>query len=916
MSTKDYFLASARLSSFRSQRRSSVAGSAKATKWPHRNMPPKRFAEAGFYFDPSPDHDDNVTCYLCLKSLDGWESGDDPVAEHLRHSDDCGWAVTAANQVIEDGQYTSDPHSEQFHRARLMTFGQGRWPHEDSDNLNVANMASAGFHYAPTKNESDYCLCPFCGVSLANFEPEDNPRDEHQRRAPTCYFFTTEAAKKSSKRAPRTSTVPKKQTRRASRALTVPESPAEQIVDTTEDDEPAPKKTRGKRSSSVKPKATTTKKGGRKKAAAPEYPASTHSLSDTDDILRRGRKRSSSAISKEPVILFDGRADTDEEDEIVVQPKKRATRASMARQQPSVDQTAEPPKRQRATRASIARTTKQEDEMTLTDVEDSIVVKPKKARRTVSKSKTAIKTPSIHRAYMPTDKDFDHALGLDLEQPLTDEDESAIHQKPFIRSTKRLTRSRTSIAVEQQMRDAPSDVLIPAARKIKPSAGESAGTPRGKTPLKQFFRDGSQDFSMPIKVPKHLNQDIEILDQHSDAPSEVEEEPAPQPPPKKARGRQRKMSVDQPKVEDPKPKRTKVAKKVWPTRSRSNTVEAENLDSILSKTFGAAPEEPAESTQSRQPEQPEPIGRPKRGRQKKLRQSVASLASTIPDHLSYQPEVQEEVDALNDQIEPQATDILADDDPSDSGSVIHHQIEVRDSFHIHDSTISSDAPVEEVGSAIKSTGKSSPSKSRLKGKSLCEVEDDASEAPGNDRARSSIPSSPFQEHTSPLPEPAEMEMEVDGRSDEPETFLPDDINGGEKSCVSVRSHAPPPPPQSPDPVDGPSLDNPRSPLSPIRRQLRVPLQSTPKKKPARTFQTSQPWTPIDLDIVFATQDGAEEDAEVGLTAAEREMTVEEWVKWKATNGQRRLNEAAERMISILELKGREARKAIEGIATS
>jgi hypothetical protein len=37
-------------------------------------------------------------------------------------------------------------------------------------------MANAGFHYAPTLEEPDYCLCPFCGVSLANFEPEDDPR--------------------------------------------------------------------------------------------------------------------------------------------------------------------------------------------------------------------------------------------------------------------------------------------------------------------------------------------------------------------------------------------------------------------------------------------------------------------------------------------------------------------------------------------------------------------------------------------------------------------------------------------------------------------------------------------------------------------------------------------------------------------
>lgn len=43
MVAKDYFLASVRLASFRPQRRSSVAGGGgKATKWPHKNMAPKR----------------------------------------------------------------------------------------------------------------------------------------------------------------------------------------------------------------------------------------------------------------------------------------------------------------------------------------------------------------------------------------------------------------------------------------------------------------------------------------------------------------------------------------------------------------------------------------------------------------------------------------------------------------------------------------------------------------------------------------------------------------------------------------------------------------------------------------------------------------------------------------------------------
>jgi hypothetical protein len=91
--------------------------------------------KAGFYFAPDAEHPDNVTCYLCNKSLDGWEPEDDPTAEHYRHSPDCGAAITAYTEAIPDGSYTSDPHSEGFANARLMTFGQGLWPHEHLPNL-------------------------------------------------------------------------------------------------------------------------------------------------------------------------------------------------------------------------------------------------------------------------------------------------------------------------------------------------------------------------------------------------------------------------------------------------------------------------------------------------------------------------------------------------------------------------------------------------------------------------------------------------------------------------------------------------------------------------------------------------------------------------------------------------------------
>lgn len=121
--------------------------------------------EAGFYFDPSPDHDDNVTCYLCLKSLDGWEAGDDPVAEHIRHSESCGWAVTAATQDIPPSQHGSDPHSEQFRQARLMTFGRDRWPHGDGDNLSIANVRPLplGSITTPLTVATDgQCWLPLC----------------------------------------------------------------------------------------------------------------------------------------------------------------------------------------------------------------------------------------------------------------------------------------------------------------------------------------------------------------------------------------------------------------------------------------------------------------------------------------------------------------------------------------------------------------------------------------------------------------------------------------------------------------------------------------------------------------------------------------------------------------------------------
>lgn len=51
-----------------------------------------QLAEAGFYFVGDESEPDVVECFLCQKTLDGWEENDDPWSEHLKHSPNCQFA--------------------------------------------------------------------------------------------------------------------------------------------------------------------------------------------------------------------------------------------------------------------------------------------------------------------------------------------------------------------------------------------------------------------------------------------------------------------------------------------------------------------------------------------------------------------------------------------------------------------------------------------------------------------------------------------------------------------------------------------------------------------------------------------------------------------------------------------------------
>jgi len=76
-----------------------------SVKWPHPASyaaNPDTLAEAGFYFDPSWEDRDNVTCFMCGKELHDWTELDDPFDIHWdKCSESCVWAIVRCGLKVD-----------------------------------------------------------------------------------------------------------------------------------------------------------------------------------------------------------------------------------------------------------------------------------------------------------------------------------------------------------------------------------------------------------------------------------------------------------------------------------------------------------------------------------------------------------------------------------------------------------------------------------------------------------------------------------------------------------------------------------------------------------------------------------------------------------------------------------------------
>ncbi|KAL2110046.1 hypothetical protein VUR80DRAFT_1653 [Thermomyces stellatus] len=479
VNAEDYFTYEARLASFKTAHKRRGSGRGKPMKWPHAHLKADTLASAGWYYAPHPNHPDQVLCFLCRKGLDGWEEGDDPLLEHLRHAPECGWAVVSAIGAEIQEYVTEDPKGKRMVDARKGTFA-GRWPHEGKKGwkCKTKQLAEAGWKYTPTPESDDMATCVYCHLALDGWEPGDKPMDEHRKRSPDCPFFSFVAPKKTTRgKGARTSKASRASVQ-SNTGTIISEGPSTMDATAEVDDSvvtAASKRGRGRNAT----RATTTdastldvptevddsvvttasKHGRGRKAIRGAVAAEESTLDATAEVedsvvttaSKRDRAKNAPATKgkktrakKEPEPEpEESRVPQDEmtQDEAPApKPKRGKKRASEAVDDSNLTATEAPAPKRRATRAkagaSNALNTSTASADKDVDMDATGAEAPKKpGRKKGGASNTRTRkasgmslqstgsTASLRSAAMPDDDEIDRQLQADLERPLTDEED-------------------------------------------------------------------------------------------------------------------------------------------------------------------------------------------------------------------------------------------------------------------------------------------------------------------------------------------------------------------------------------------------------------------------------------------------------------------------------------------------------------
>ncbi|KAE8157777.1 hypothetical protein BDV40DRAFT_38270 [Aspergillus tamarii] len=805
------------------KRRTSSAKAVKPIGWPHRRPSPAELAHAGFYYNPYETNPDNTTCFLCHRALDGWEEEDNPITEHLKHANDCGWAVMMdIQQHSSNPAEIEDPTSDKIREARLATFGTS-WPHDGKRGwvCQSEKMVDGGWYFCPTEESNDLASCAYCKLSLDGWEPKDDPFDEHYRRSADCSFFvfaqpSGKKGKGSRSRKARTSKASRLSTQStASEAISELDDPMDQSTIS----QPATKAKGTKKSSKTKSKNMKTKK---------EEAAETDSQMDIDTAdnsqpeppktkrATRGKKRTSDQVEREEVNVID----TENFEEVEPPTKKRATKA----------------------RDSTQRASNQNDEVTVdTQPEENIPEdEPKKGRGTTkkkasSKSRKASSGSSTSKtaskSRVPNDNELDAALMADLEQPELEEQSMEVVQKP--------------------------------SKKPK-SKKKQKTTPEPQEVVDYVDEDETQ-------TGKALPEEPEESDSRQAA---AEDKLSHVKSTRKSRG----SNVSEPEPELVTEKLSKTRKRSGADETLKDEMNSRVHESFVSVEIPARVPTPVKQLKADSTTKSEPNDKDLKKKTKHTEKAKKSKKTSKTEVL-----------------EREETPAQQELDPKHSPQV-------------------------------SSTGHDVPEQRKPQ-----ESEEQEVEQPSTRRRSSRVPPKTAERY-SDIPEEKQFAKTLAGSRSSDNHRMSDSIDQGNISPLPTSKSTPSLSPQSSDAENQPPSLKPSATRSyvgsPSKQQtVRIPLApNTPSPSKRNTnaggLRTTRPWSPIDIDEILLAGNSDKENVDLSsalnnvkgdLTSPEKKMSVEEWIKWHAKNGEEKLRQECERLVGQFEREGARAMRVLEGI---
>ncbi|XP_046573888.1 baculoviral IAP repeat-containing protein 2-like [Haliotis rubra] len=131
---------------------------------------------------------DKVECDTCKVKLYNWTETDVPLDVHRKYSPDCSFLkkwFPALTPTLRSGyDVTKAKYSDFVDQVkRLGTFEA--WPLK-LDIQSPPNMAAAGFFYI---GSADRARCFYCGLTLRDWDTDDDPFDAHLQWSPRCEYI-------------------------------------------------------------------------------------------------------------------------------------------------------------------------------------------------------------------------------------------------------------------------------------------------------------------------------------------------------------------------------------------------------------------------------------------------------------------------------------------------------------------------------------------------------------------------------------------------------------------------------------------------------------------------------------------------------------------------------------------------------